>query len=397
MAEQRPSGPESLVRGYGGRISLLLAAGLLVLKIGQQGLPPLLPTIIDDLAITTTQAGTALTTLWAAFALVQYPGGRLSDGLSRRTVLVVALALAIVGFGILTVVAAYPVLLVAAAFAGAGVGAFVVASRAALSDLFVQKRGRAFGMNQAAGTMGAALAAAVAVGALALGVWQAAFVPVLVLAAGIALLLSRWSREPFVVRRVDLALRPTFARVFGTARIRWLVLSYSMVIFAWNGVLGFLPTFLQAEKGLDPALASGAFAVPFLIGIVVMPAAGGLSDRLSRLPVTVGAAVVSGVGLGLLVVADSGLGLAGAIVLFGVGLMAYPPVMQAHLMDAFPSGNMGGDFGAFRTVYQLLASTGPAYVGFVAERASYALAFGGIAVSLVVSAAIVLYVQRVRR
>lgn len=388
MAE-RDAGPESLVYGHSGRLSLLLAGGLFALKIGQQGLPPLLPTIIDDLAITTTQAGTALTVVWATFAIVQYPGGRLSDQLSRRTVLTTALALSFVGFGLLTVVVSYPMLLVAAAFAGAGVGAFVVVSRAAISDLFVAKRGRAFGFNTAAGTAGSAFAAAVAVGALAIGVWQATFVPVLVATVAVALLLGRWSREPFVVERVDLELRATFARVFGTAEIRWLVLSYSMVIFAWNGVLGFLPTFLQAEKGLDPALASAGFAVPFVVGIVVMPLAGGLSDRLSRLPVTVGAAIASGLGLGLLVLSETGLTLGAGIVLFGVGLMAYPPVMQAHLMDAFPAGNMGGDFGAFRTVYQLLASLGPAYVGFVAERAGFAPAFGGIAVGLLGSAAIV--------
>lgn len=393
MAERAP-GSESLVYGYSGRLSLLLAGGLFALKIGQQGLPPLLPTIIDDLAITTTQAGTALTVVWATFALVQYPGGRLSDQLTRRTVLTTALALAFVGFGILAVAASYSMLLVAAAFAGAGVGGFVVVSRAALSDVFVRNRGRAFGFNQAAGTAGSAFAAAVAVGALAIGVWQATFVPVLAAAVAVALLLGRWSRERLVLARVRLDIRPTFARVFGTPDIRWLVLSYSMVIFAWNGVLGFLPTFLQAEKGLAPELASAGFAVPFVVGIVVMPLAGGLSDRLSRLPVTVGAAVASGLGLGLLVLSGSALTLGAGIVLFGVGLMSYPPVMQAHLMDAFPTGNMGGDFGAFRTVYQLLASLGPAYVGYVAEQSGYAPAFGGIAVGLLASAAIVLWVQR---
>jgi hypothetical protein len=69
--------------------------------------------------------------------------------------------------------------------------------------------------------------------------------------------------------------------------------------------------------------------------------------------------------------------------------MAYPPVMQAHLMDAFPADDVGGNFGAFRTVYMFIAALGPTYVGVAAEQLSYVTGFASIALGLFLSAVIV--------
>lgn len=52
---------------------------------------------------------------------------------------------------------------------------------------------------------------------------------------------------------------------------------------------------------------------------------------------------------------------------------------------------MGGDMGATRTVYLSIGSLGPAFVGFVAERGSYAPAFTVLMGCLVVRAGILLW------
>ena len=62
--------------------------------------------------------------------------------------------------------------------------------------------------------------------------------------------------------------------------------------------------------------------------------------------------------------------------------MAYRPVMQAYLMDSFPTDSMGGDLGAMRTVYIGLGALGPTYVGAVAELLDFRGAFAGIVASL---------------
>jgi len=170
---------ERLFTGYTGRLFLSVSFGWLMIQLGRQLLPPLLPTIIEDLAITSTQAGFALTLLWGLYALCQYPSGRFSDKLSRKTLLTTGLSLLIVGFLLINNTKAYPSFLIGSAVVGLGAGLYPTAARALVSDLFVDRRGQAFGLHTASGDLGNAVAAGLAVGTLAVAAWQTAFLPVI--------------------------------------------------------------------------------------------------------------------------------------------------------------------------------------------------------------------------
>jgi MFS family permease len=89
------------------------------------------------------------------------------------------------------------------------------------------------------------------------------------------------------------------------------------------------------------------------------------------------------------VLADSPAVAVAAVAVFAVGLLAFPPVMQSYLMDAFPDSSAGGDLGAMRTVYIGIGALGPTYVGATATLASYDLAFWGLVVALLAAAGIV--------
>lgn len=388
---------ERLLHGYSGRMFLLVALGTLVANLGRQALPPLLPAIIDGLAITPAAAGFALTLMRICFAVLQYPSGRVADTVSRKVAIVGGLGVMIVGFLVLTQVPSYPVFLMSTALLGIGSAFFFVSERVLLSDLFVQKRGQAFGLNSAISRVGSILAAGLATAALAVGVWQAAFLPVVVLSIAIAVafhLLSRESygtRELLQMNRRGGRIRETVGRVFGTPQVRWLVVAYTLIIFAWEGVLAFLPTFLQVDKGFSSGFASGGFAALFAVGIVVQPLSGALSDRWDRRLVAGAATLASIIGLTVLVVAGSFPTIVAGIVLYAAGLMAFTPVLQAYLMDIFPDENKGGDLGAFKTVYEGLSSLGPTYVGVMAGIGSYGIAFSGFLVCLAGSAVILFW------
>lgn len=62
--------------------------GLVVVEVGPRTLPPLLPTIITDLSITAVQTQLTRSAAAACAAQLQFPGGRISDRLTRRTVLI---------------------------------------------------------------------------------------------------------------------------------------------------------------------------------------------------------------------------------------------------------------------------------------------------------------------
>jgi len=56
-------------------------------------------------------------------------------------------------------------------------------------------------------------------------------------------------------------------------------------------------------------------------------------------------------GIVLLVVFSSPVIVVAAVVLFAIGQKAFPPVIQAYLMDNFSDEEMGGNLGAVRTGY----------------------------------------------
>lgn len=373
---------------------LLLSLGWLTLQLGRQVLPPLLPTIIEGLRITPSQAGLALTVLWGLYALSQYPSGRLSDRLSRKTLLVAGLGLLVVGFVLLAGTRTYTTFLVGAAVVGVGAGLYPTTSLALLSDLFVDRRGQAFGLHNASGDVGGAAAAGVVIVALAVASWQQAFLPVLVMLVAVLVGIHLWNRERYVLARVDLEFGATARRLFGDRRTLVLLVAYSLFAFTWQGTTGFLPTLLQLEKGFSTSLATGGFAVLFVVGAIVKPISGSIGDRTERRAVAVAALVVGTAGIAAVVAFSTVPLVLAGVVVFAAGLMAYPPVMQAYVMDVLPDGSMGGDFGAMRTVYVSVGSLGPTYVGFVAEYASYTTAFVGLTGCLLCSMVLIVLLIR---
>jgi predicted MFS family arabinose efflux permease len=383
------SSEERLVTGYAGRLFLATSLGWLAIQGGRLVLSPTLPAVTADLGITDAQAGAAFSLLWGLYALLQYPSGRLSDALSRKTLLVAGLGLVAVGFGALSTAATYPWFLFGAAVVGVGAGLYPTAARALVSDLYAAKRGRAFGLHTASGDLGGVAAAGLAAVVLGVATWRAAFAPVVVVALGVLAALHVWSREDYVVERRSLAVRETARRLFGAAQFRGLLAAYSLYAFTWQATASFLPTFLETGKGFSPGVAQAAFAVLFGVGVVVKPTAGALGDRVPRRTITVGALLLGAGSLAVVVVAETPLVAVAAVVAFAAGLMSFPPVMQSYLMDAFPAASAGGDLGAMRTVYIGLGALGPTAVGTVATVADYQVAFSGLVGALLVCAALV--------
>ncbi|MFB6072257.1 MAG: MFS transporter [Halobacterium sp.] len=380
---------ERLVTGYAGRLLVATSVGWLAIQAGRLVLSPSLPAVKADLHITDAQAGVAFTLLWGLYALLQYPSGRLSDALSRKTLLTTGLALVAAGFGALAAAPTYAFFLAGAAVVGAGAGLYPTAARALVSDLYTAKRGRAFGLHTASGDLGGVASAGLAAVVLAVASWRYAFLPVVAVAVAVLAALHVWSREDYVFERRSLDVRETARRLFRGPKFRWLLVAYTLYAFTWQATAAFLPTYLSAGKEFDPLVAQAAFGVLFAVGAVVKPSAGALSDRVPRRAITVAALVVGATALAGVVLADSPAVAVVAVVAFATGLLSFPPVMQSYLMDAFPAESAGGDLGAMRTVYIGLGALGPTYVGTVATVADYRFAFWGLVAALLASAGIV--------
>jgi MFS family permease len=379
-------GSERLFTGRSGRLLLLLSVGTGVFTLGRQLVPPLLPSIIADLGLSSFEAGITLSVMSVATALCQYPSGRLSDQLSRETMLLAAVGIFLVGTVAVGFSPGYYGLLLGVAIYGAGNGLYTPAVRAKISDLFVERRGQAFGVNMTFIDVGGVAAAGLAVAVLAVATWRVGFLVVAAIMAVLVVPLARLGHESVDLSALSLDPIQTVGRLLRTSELRRAILAYSLFMFVYRGVIGFLPTFLQAERGFSPSLAAVAFAILFAMGILSKPIAGALSDRFPRAIVGAGALLLNAVGIVVLVTVQQQVLLLVGVVVLATGQKAWFPPAEAYLLDSFADTSAGGDLGATRTTYLLVSSVGPVYVGFVAARASYALAFAGFLVCLVVAA-----------
>jgi MFS family permease len=232
------------------------------------------------------------------------------------------------------------------------------------------------------------------VAALALGAWRLAFLPVALLLAVVGVLLHRWSRQRYRVESVALEFRATLRRLVASTPVRRSLVAFGLVGFVWQGGVNFVPTLLQVERGLSPSLASGAFAALFVVGAVVNPVAGGVGDRVGYPTVAAAGLLVATAGLALLVAVPTRAAAVVGVGLFGVGVSAFWPVMDAFVLGQLPDGSVGGDFGALNTANLVVGSLGPTYVGVVAERAGYVVAFAGFAVPFLAAVVVLLALRR---
>ncbi len=385
---------EQLLTGYSGRVMVLIAFGTAISFAGRNVFGPILPSVTADLGITDAQAGFALTVMWISIALMQYPGGRMSDQLSYKTVLVGGMSLLVVGFALLTATTSYLTFVFGLIVMGLGGGMFTPSSYAQLASLFEARRGQAFGIYAASIDIGGAISGAIAIGALAVAGWRASFVPVV---AGLALLvvfmhLLHRGNYSLDVTDVRLEVRGTAKQLLGDPFIRLLLVGYVLHLVVYQGVLGFLPTFLQSAKSFPPTLASNAFIAFFLLAAVTRIGSGYFGDRMRYLVVGLAAALIAVSGLVVLFLSPSRLVTALGLVLLAVGLTGYMPVINAAMMDHFPDTSMGGDYGAARSIFILLGSVGPSYIGVLGARFDFNIAFLALAPVMLINAGVVVWV-----
>tara|TARA_A100001037_G_C15130879_1_gene628653 strand:- start:1158 stop:2408 length:1251 start_codon:yes stop_codon:yes gene_type:complete len=377
---------ERLLGGYHGRLLLILTLGAALAKFAKLVLPPLLPAIAMDLSITPVLAGGALSLLTLTSAFLQYPGGKLSDRLSRKTVLVVSFIFLITGSILLLSAPSYWVFILGVIIIGACDGLFHIPARSLLSDFYKAKRNRAFGLHLIAIDIAGIFAAVVAI--VAVATWRAVFVPVLFAAIGVLILYHTSSRGNYVFNSVSLEITSTMKRLFHSRSIRQLILVNGLFSFVFQGFIGFLPLFLQTYHGLSLSFAAGGFALLFAIGIFVKPLSGDLADKLGGSMITIVSLCLISVGLLFLLISSNVILLLGGIALVAIGQKAFTPPMQSILLDAVSKENNAGDYGAVRTVFFAIGSAGPLYMGIMASLLGYDFAFLGLVACMIFGSAL---------
>ncbi|SMO50315.1 MFS transporter [Halorubrum cibi] len=358
--------------------------------VARLAISPLVPEITAAFEVTNATVGLALSGMWLAYALSQFPSGILGDRYGERTVILVAVGSTAVAS---LLIAASPSILSFMLFTvvlGAGAGLHYSVATTFLTRQF-DDIGRAIGVHVAGGPIAglAAPPAAALVGAR-YG-WRAGVLLGVVVAVPVFGLFA-WRIRPTEPRRPDQPMRERFAvgplaELLSRPSILYTTGLATLGAFTWQATASFLPTFLEIGGGLSGALSALLFSLYFLIHGGTQPLTGSFSDRIGR-DETVILTMASGVvGYALLVVSTrDGTGLAPIVlgVLF-VGLaMSWGAPVQSRFMDLLSDAERGAGFGLVRTVYMVFGASGSVVVGAVSDVAGWAVAFGLLAAVMAV-------------
>lgn len=370
--------PFSRLRGGGrGWLLLSLASGWFLTLGTRFVVPAVLPGISAEFALSNTAAGVAVTVIWLAYGATQLPAGVLVDRLGERRLLVGSV---LVGGGGLLAIALSPfflVLLVAGAAYGVGSGLFGPSRATVLTRTFPEHDGSAFSVVLAAGSIGAAslpLVGGVLAGwfdwRLALGT----FVPLYLLVA-----VGLWRAVPPGVTGAPSG-RPVRERVAGVSaavRQRAVILpglGILFMLFAFQGLSSFLPTYLVTERGFSQPLAATVFASMFVAGALLQVLTGGLADRYGYRPILLGATVLSVPPLLLLPVATGLVAVTGVTLLFGLRFIV-APLTNSYIVRVLPEAVRGTAWGFVRSVFFAVGATGSTVVGALADSGLFDEAF----------------------
>ncbi|WP_251341724.1 MFS transporter [Haloplanus halophilus] len=356
-------------------------AAFFVTMVARLAPSPLVPGIIDAFGVTTGTVGIALSGMWAAYALFQFPGGIVADRIGERRVILLAMGGIAATSLALANARSFAVFAVAAVALGASAGLYFTAGTSFLTTQF-DDTGRALGIHEI-GASTAGLIAPVASAAVAARFdWRAGLlVPAAV--APVVLVLFAW-RVPETPPRggdasaVGVSPRRLIA-LLTRPSIGFTTLLATVAFFTWQSFASFFPTFLTAHVGLTTGRASLVFGAVFALTIVTAPGLGWVSDTTGRDPALVGsflagvggyACFLFGGGGTVAVVAGAGL--------VGLGL-SWPGVLNSRFMDHLGADERGTGFGLVRTILLLGSSLGSGVTGTVAGSVGWFAAYGLVA------------------
>ncbi|WP_436925812.1 MFS transporter [Halosimplex amylolyticum] len=345
---------------------------------------PLVPDVMGTFGVTKSTVGLALTGMWAAYALFQFPAGVVADRIGERRVVLAAIASTGLASVVLAFAPTFPLFAVGAVALGSSAGLYFTAGASFLTAQF-DETGRALGVHELGASV-AGLVAPVASAAVAARYdWRAG----MLVPAGVAavVLVLFWWRTP--------ATPPTdpdqsLADQLNVSRLTALLTRPSVLLttvlgmggfFTWQSFSSFFPTFLVEYANLTEGRASLVFGGVFALTIVGAPALGWASDRTGR-DVAIAGSFASGVaGYAILLFATGPAALVAGATLVGGGLF-WPGVVNSRFMDHLAPDERGTGFGLVRSVLLLGSSLGSGVTGALADAVGWPAAYGLVAAVL---------------
>ncbi len=365
------------------RHTVLLACLLafFVTYFARLAISPVVPFITADFEVSNTAIGIALSGMWLAYGISQFPSGILADRYGERRIILVAVGGSTAMSLLLALTPVYAAFLFVAVLLGLAAGLHYAVATTLLSRTY-DDIGTAIGLHSVGGPLAGLIAP---VAAAWVGVrygWRPAVALSAVVGVPIFVYFA-WRVRPTEPRRPDQPMRDRLrlgplAELLSRPSILLPLVVAVVGTYVVQGLMSFLPTFLVDLHGYSPAFAGALFSAFFVTRAVAQVGLGRLSDGFGR-DVAIGGAMACGsLGLAMTVVAPPGAGVIGGVLLAGVGSSFFSAI-DPRFMDALGDAERGAGFGLVRTVYAVLGSAGSVGVGLTADLFGWEVAFATLA------------------
>lgn len=366
---------------YRNTVLLLSTLAFFATMVARLVISPAVPAITEGFDVSKSAVGFALTGMWMAYSLAQFPSGLLGDRFGERKIILTAVGLTAVASAFLTTSSSFAVFALFVVLLGAGAGLHYSVATSLITKQF-DSIGRAIGIHVAGGPLAGLLAPIAAAYVISQYGWRPALFIGTIVALPVFAVFAMYVR-PTAAQRPDQRILDRLEFGSLTELITRPSIAYTTALsiigaFAWQSTASFLPAFLEEFQGYSPTLAGVGFSAYFVSHGLSQPAMGTLSDKYGR-DVTVASTMFLGIfAYGLLIVGSSLATMAVAVLLLGVA-MSWGAPLQSRYMDHLSEAERGAGFGLVRTVYMILGASGSAIVGTLADVFGWAVSFGVLA------------------
>ena len=373
---------------YSYTVLLITWTGWISIYLAKGVLPPVLPVLAEELGLTHAQSGLLETAYLVGYIASKMPAGVLSSRFGARRVL----AASMLGYGAATFLVSratgFTGIFLMRFLVGLFQGVHLPVANALLSDRFGARQGRAIGFNESGANIGNTLAFPLTVTILSSLGWRYAFM-------FLSLPAFLLSAAAFTIMR-DERPAPSTPGSAPSGRFRdyWRVLlPFALGHGAYNLVLRttftFTPSFLVEFRGLDVAAAGMVAATLPFAGIFAKMASGLLAERLGRRLSICGPSALSAVFLATLVVFPSGSYLAANLLLLGLTLYSFSPIIYSSTTASLPSEYKSLGLGAVTVVGNVVGAISTSIVGALIDLQGYGFTFLAISAATVLSSALI--------
>ena len=366
---------------YRSTVLVLCTLAFFVTVAARLVISPVVPDVVATFEVSTGAVGLALSGMWAAYALSQFPSGVLGDRYGERRIVLVAIGGVALASALLATSPSYLSFLLFAVLLGTTAGLHYSAATTLLTRQF-ERTGRAIGIHVSGAPIAGLTAPALAAVVGAQYGWRVAVFlgTVVAVPVFVVLLVRIRPTDPRLpdrrIRdRIDLSL---LLGLLSRPGVAYTTALSALGAFTWQATASFLPAFLEGSQGFPRTTAGLLFSAYFLVNGVAQPLTGSLSDRYSRdsaAALTMGAGVL---GFATLVVGEGLPATVTGVCLVGVA-MTWGAPLQSRFMDLLDETERGLGFGLVRTVYMTLGATGSVAVGVSADLLGWSVAFGLLA------------------